>query len=122
MSPVPRVTVMGRDIGRREPCSGVGDLDPSGKTSRISASTWTFEGNHEVRVAAAVWRPAELHVSEEHHSCRPPIFERVGENIGIHKRTPRLAGAELPYFSPSMTKPESGLTRVDTYAEEFEFE
>src|SRR4051812_28887792 len=122
MSPITSVAVMGRNIGRRKPRSRVGDLDAASKTPGISTGAGTFEGDHEIRIAAAVRSPAELHVSEEHHSRRPPIFERIWENVGIHKRAPGLARTELPYLTPSMAKTEGGLPGIHTYTEKFKLE
>ena len=65
---------------------------------------------------------AQLHVPEERHAVRAPIFQRVGEHVDIHERAPVLAGAPLAELAVRVPQPDRGLAGIHTDAEHFPFE
>src|SRR6185436_6074905 len=94
----------------------------AGIEALIRARAGTLEGDGQARVAAAPRGPAQLDVAKEDHPGRPPVLDRVREDVGIHERAPRLAGADRAELAPGMTEAEGGLSRVDARAEELELE
>src|SRR5215831_17900045 len=79
-----------------------------------------LDGEHQARVVER--HPARLDVAEEDHPVRPPVLERVREDVGIHERAPGLSRSELPDLTPGVAQAERRLPGVYARAEELELE
>src|SRR5690348_4275323 len=108
------------DVGPLELRNYASEFDAAGINAFICAGAGALKGDHDIAVTLNR-NPANLHVTEEDHSVRPPIFDRVREDVGVHERAPGLAGADVPQLAVRVPKPEGGLSSINSYSIQLEF-
>ena len=122
VAPVARLAVVRREVREREAALHALERDVPRVDTLVGARPRPLERDHEVRVALLPRNPPQLHVAEEHHPVRPPVLDRVREDVGVHERAPGLARADLPQLAVRLPKAEGRLPGVDAGAEQLELE
>jgi hypothetical protein len=121
VSPLLAVVVFGGEIRVREPRLHILQLDAARIHALIGTGSRPLERDRHARVALD-GHPPHLNVAKEHHPGRPPVLERVGKDVDVHERTPRLTGAEVPQLSIGVSEPERRLSGIHARAEQLELE
>ena len=108
-----------REIGHRKAGDDVGQLDPVGVASLVTAGTRALERELQ-HVVALDRRPAELHVPEEHHAVGTPVIQLVREDVQVHERALGLSHQELAQLDVGMAQSQRSLPGVNAHPEEIE--
>src|SRR6478609_5203386 len=114
------MTIFCREIRQRKSWFYTSQFNPVSVNASICTSSWSFQGNGQT--AITLYRHiAYLHITEEGHTGRSPVFNCIWENIYIHKRTPGLSHTPFSEFGISMSQTHRGLAGVYACAKHFKF-
>src|SRR5690242_8018385 len=117
MAPVPHESCLQGKVRHVKLRSDALQFNATGVDPAISARSRPLYCKDQPHAIVLNGRPSSLYVPEEDHSIRSAVFDRIGEYIDVHERTPGLACSKVPQLTVGVPQTERCLARIHTYSE-----